>query len=217
MNRNPANYFAEVDEDARLLRKPGSGTIAGYNVQSAVDGKHKLLVVCEVTQDGNDEKQLEPISKQTKSLLDVETLEITADVGYFNVQGIKNSLEAGIIPYVSEPDRTSAAKKQGRFPREDFRYDKQANVYICPAEEELKHSTTVERNGKVRWLYRSATPICASCPMKEGCLPKKSKVRTITRWEHEDIIDAHRKRMVHQGAEKMRQRAGLCEHPFLCY
>ncbi|MCG3770658.1 MAG: hypothetical protein JW384_01812 [Nitrosomonadaceae bacterium] len=38
--------------------------------------------------------------------------------------------------------------------------------------------------------------------------------RSIARWEHEEIIEAHRVRMDKDGAEKMRQRSGLCEHPF---
>jgi hypothetical protein len=42
-----------TDKDARLLSKRGEST-AGYNAQIAVDEQHKLLVCCEVTQDGND-------------------------------------------------------------------------------------------------------------------------------------------------------------------
>ena len=37
-----------MDEEARLLHKKGK-SVAGYNVQIAVDEKHKLLIACEVT------------------------------------------------------------------------------------------------------------------------------------------------------------------------
>jgi hypothetical protein len=50
--------------------------------------------------------------------------------------------------------------------------------------------------------------------LKGQCLPAKTPYRTITRWEHEEILEAHRARMKAEGAEKMRQRAALCEHPF---
>jgi hypothetical protein len=50
--------------------------------------------------------------------------------------------------------------------------------------------------------------------LKEHCLPAKTPYLTVTRWEHEDLLEAHRERMKTVGAEKMRQRAGLWEHPF---
>ena len=74
--------LSEVDEDARLLYKNGQA-VAGYNVQIAVDEKHKLLVACEVTNDGNDHRQLEPMAKISQQILETETLEVVADGGYF--------------------------------------------------------------------------------------------------------------------------------------
>ncbi len=59
---------SSIDEDARLLSKGGSST-AGYNVQIAVDEKYKLIVAQEVTQDGNDKKQLYPMLNQAQSIL----------------------------------------------------------------------------------------------------------------------------------------------------
>ena len=45
--------LSRTDPDARLLRKNGQ-SVAGYNVQIAVDDKHKLIVASEVVNDGND-------------------------------------------------------------------------------------------------------------------------------------------------------------------
>jgi len=44
---------SRTDADARLLTKTGQ-TVAGYNVQIAVDDAHKLIVASEVVNDGND-------------------------------------------------------------------------------------------------------------------------------------------------------------------
>jgi transposase len=206
--------LAEVDEDARLLSKKGAGTIAGYNVQTVVDSKHKLLVCGEVTQDGNDQQQLEPMGKAAKAGLEVDELTTVQDRGYFNAQQIKECQKAGITPYVPEPDKQAQVRQQGRFSRDEFVYDAQANAYVCPAGEELKFSTTVEKRGKNIHHYRSQAVICEQCPLKAKCLPKKTPYRKVTRWEHEEVIEAHRARMAEEGAEKMRQRAELCEHPF---
>ena len=208
-----ATQIAEVDEDARLLTK-GGGTVAGYNIQTVVDDKYKLIVTGEVTQDGNDEQQLAPMSQAAKSVLGVDHLEATADEGYFNAQQIKTCEENGITPFVPEPDKTSQARLQGRFERSDFRYDPRTNGYICPAGKALTYSTSQNKRGKTLWIYRSSVPECAACPLKTRCLPAKSPYRAISRWEHEPVIEAHRARMTTQGAEKMHQRSELCEHPF---
>lgn len=205
--------LAEVDEDARLLSKNGQ-SVAGYNVQLAVDEKHKLLVACEVTNDGNDLKQLEPMAKKAKQVLEVETLEAVADTGYFNAQHIKACLEAGITPYVPEQDWQTRTREQGRFSREDFHYHAELDGYECPAGQLLKRKRTWNKDGKLMFGYASQASICAQCSQKATCLPAKTPYRQIYRWEHEQIVEAHRERMTQQGGEKMRQRAALAEHPF---
>jgi len=213
LEESGATQIAEVDEDARLLTK-GGGTVAGYNVQTVVDDKHKLIVTAEVTQDGNDEQQLAPMSQAAKSMLGVDHLEATADEGYFNAQQIKACEENGITPYVPERNEPNPAREQGRFERSDFQYDPQKNCYICPTGKALTYRTAQDRRGKKNWFYRSSVPDCAACPLKARCLPAKTPCRTISRWEHEPVLEAHRMRMAVQGAEKIRQRSELCEHPF---
>jgi len=206
--------LAEVDEEARLLFKNGK-SVAGYNVQIAVDEKHKLLIACEVTNEGNDLKQLEPMAKQAKQVLGVETLKVVADTGYFNGQDFKACIEAGITPYVPEQDWQKRMLRQGRFSKKSFHYNAELDGYECPAGQLLRRSGSyINKSGKLMLRYISKAPVCAQCEYKARCLPKKGPYRQIDRWEHEDIVEAHRERMCQQGGEKMRQRAALVEHPF---
>ena len=46
-----------------------------------------------------------------------------------------------------------------------------------------------------------------------GCLTEKAKLRTVYRWEHDEVIERHLARMQHAGA-LMSRRAALVEHPF---
>jgi len=207
------SQIAEVDPDARLLNK-GGGTIAGYNVQTAVDSKYKLIVTHAVTQDGNDEQQLAPMGLAAKAELEVDKLETTQDQGYYNVQHIQECLENEITPYVPKPDKQTCVQRQGRFTRNDFYYDPEINAYHCPADKTLKYQSSREEAGKHIWNYRSSAPICAQCSLKKKCLPSKTDYRVVTRWEHEEIIEDHQLRMTKDGQRKMRQRSGLCEHPF---
>jgi hypothetical protein len=89
--------LSRTDPDARLLSKNGQ-SVAGYNVQIAVDAKHKLLVCSEATQDGNDAGQATPMALQAKALLGVATLAAEADSGYYDHGRIKACDDAGITP-----------------------------------------------------------------------------------------------------------------------
>jgi transposase len=207
------SQIAEVDPDARLLNK-GGGTVAGYNVQIGVDARYKLILTHAVTQDGNDQQQLAPMGLAAKAELGVERLDTTQDQGYFNAQQILTCEENGITPYVPEPDKQAQPRQQGRFARDEFAYETQANAYVCPAGQVLSYHGSRQKGGKTLWDYRSSPEVCASCALKGHCLPAKMGYRTLTRWEHEERIEAHRARMATEGAAKMRQRSGLCEHPF---
>lgn len=205
--------LAEVDEDARLLSKRGQ-SVAGYNVQVAVDSQNKLMLSGDVVQDGNDEGQLAPMAQAAKAELGVEKLEVVADAGYFNAQGIQSCQEAGITPFVPEPDKTNQASLEGRFSREDFTYEPQSDVYRCPNGKILTRSSKQQKQGKTIFMYRSSASACKGCPLRKQCLPKKTPYRNVTRWEHEEVLEAHRQRMAERGRSMMHRRACLSEHPF---
>ncbi len=189
--------------------------VAGYNVQIAVDDKHKLIVASEVVNDGNDTGQLYEMAKAAKETLEAETLQAIADIGYYNGAALKECEEGGIVAYVPPPERTGSLEEQGRFTHEAFRYDAEADVYYCPADAQLKpmNGFKTSPGGRLDKRYVSLKSVCKACPLRAQCLSQKSVIRTIYRWEHEDVIDRHRARMKEAGA-MMRNRACLVEHPF---
>jgi transposase len=205
--------LAEIDEDARLLRKGGQ-CVAGYNVQTAVDAKHKLIVAGAVTQDGNDSQQAVPMALAAKQALGVEQLETVQDQGYFNGQQIQDCLENGITPYMPEPARKDEKAKPDRILRRDFQYDPTTDRYTCPNGKQLLYKYEINDNGRIYRAYLSAPKVCAVCPLKANCLSAKARYRTVTRGAYEDVYAAHRERMETKGAEMMRKRSELCEHPF---
>ena len=206
--------LSTTDADARLLSKRGH-VIAGYNVQIAVDAKHKLIATSEVVNDGNDTGQLYEVAEAAKEALGVETLQAVADTGYYNGATLKECEEGGIVAYVPPPKRTGGLEEQGRFTHEAFSYDAEADVYRCPAGALLKpmNGVKISPAGRQDVRYVSLKSVCKACHLREQCLGQKSDKRTIYRWQHEEVIDRHRERMKDAGA-LMRQRACLVEHPF---
>ena len=206
--------LSRTDADARLLTKSGQ-TVAGYNVQIAVDDKHKLIVASEVVNDGNDTGQLYAMAKAAKQALGAETLQAVADVGYYNGAALKSCEDDGIIAYVPQAERTGRLASQGRFTHEDFAYDADTDAYRCPAGG-LLHPTKGRKTntgGRIEIRYASRKATCDACPLRGRCVTDKRPTRDIVRWVHEDVIERHRQRMKDAGA-LMRRRAGLAEHPF---
>jgi transposase len=203
-----------TDPDARLLVKNGQG-IAGYNVQSVVDAKHKLIVASEVVNDSSDVGQLHAMAKAAKDALEAEALQALADEGYYSSLELKACEDDGITAYVPVPEGNGRLEKKGRFSLKDFSYDPAANAYRCPVGELLHPMEGHWQNasGRTEIRYASSTKTCGACQLKARCLSLKASRRTIGRWEHEDVLERHRTRM--QGAgDLMRRRSGIVEHPF---
>jgi transposase len=209
MLATPDQQISLTDPDARSMATSGRGSgVVGYNVQVAVDTQHHLIITHEVTNVGTDRSQLSSVAKQAKVALEAETLDAVADRGYFNGEEILACEQAGITVTLPKP-MTSNAKAEGRFGKQDFRYVAQDDVYICPAGERLPYRYTNEENGLI--LRRYWTNVCQSCVIKHNCTT--SKERRVTRWEHEDVLEAVQRRL-DQHPEKMRQRRETVEHPF---
>jgi transposase len=205
--------LSRTDADARLLSKNGQ-VVAGYNVQIAVDDKHKLIVASEVVNDGNDTGQLHSMAKAAKDELGVKTLTVLADTGYYNGNMLKACEEEGIVAYVPQARRTARLEAQDRISHEAFAYEAEANVYRCPAGKQLCPTEGRKINGnRIEIRYVSRKSDCDACALRSRCLSAKTPTRTVYRWEHEAVLERHRVRM--QGADaQMRRRAELAEHPF---
>jgi transposase len=205
----PDQQLSLTDPDSRSMATSGRGSgVVGYNVQVAVDTEHHLIVTHEVTNSGSDRAQLANMAKQTKSVLNSETLEAVADRGYFSSDEILACENAGITVTLPKP-MTSNSKAEGRFGKQDFRYVSEEDVYICPAGERLTYNFTTQENRLI--LRRYWTRSCQRCVIKDLCTTGKE--RRITRWEHEHILEAVQRRL-DEHPEKMRLRRETVEHPF---
>jgi len=209
MLATPDQQISLTDPDARSMATSGRGSgVVGYNVQTAVDTKHHLIVTHVVTNVGTDRSQLASVAKEAKVTLEAQSLDVVADRGYFSGEEILACTEAGITVTLPKP-MTSNSKAEGRFGKQDFRYLAEEDVYVCPAGERLTYRFTSEEHGMA--LRRYWTNACQSCAIKHDCTTGKQ--RRITRWEHEHVLDAVQRRL-DQHPEKMRQRRETVEHPF---
>ena len=209
MLASPDQQISLTDPDSRSMATSGRGSgVVGYNVQTAVDTEHHLIVHHEVTNVGSDRSQLSGTAEGAKEALGVEELEAVADRGYFNGEEIKACDDAGITVTLPKP-MTSGAKSEGRFGKQDFVYKPDEDVYRCPAGEILPyHYTKTDKGEKYRFYWTTA---CRKCPLKSKCTTAKQ--REIRRWEHEEILESVQDRL-DKNPEAMRTRRETVEHPY---
>ena len=205
----PDGQISLTDPDARAMATSArhSGMV-GYNVQTAVDTETHIIVTHDVTNHGFDRDQLSPMATAAKDALDCDDLHAIADKGYFSGPEILACHEAGITTTVPRP-ATSGNAAKGMYVKADFTYDGERDVYICPAGEELIYRyTTEERGVQLRryWINQ-----CQTCPLQSNCTTGTE--RRITRWEHEDLVEAARQRLS-SDPDPMTLRRCTVEHPF---
>ena len=205
----PDQQISLTDPDARSMATSGRGTgMVGYNVQTAVDAKHHLIVAHEVTNVGHDRTQLSPMAKQAKEALGTDKLSVVADRGYFKGEEILACDNAGITTYLPKP-QTSSSLSKGMFSKRDFIYIPEDDEYRCPADERLIYRcSTVEKGQTIRRYWSS---VCPSCPIKSKCTT--GKYRRVRRWEHEAVVEAVQERLDRE-PERMRARRETVEHPY---
>ena len=156
-----------TDPDARSMATSGKGSgIVGYNVQSAVDTKHHLIIAHEVTNIGNDRAELTKMARLARKAGGYRALTIIADRGYFSGEEILACQRAGMTPLVPKP-LTSGAKAEGRFGKQNFVYLRDADAYRCPAGELLtRRFTSIEKGQALHCCQRrlNSDPLCSISP-----------------------------------------------------
>lgn len=180
----------------------------GYNIQLAVDVKHKLIAEQSVSNQVLDMGLLAPTVQGAMDTLGVDRIEAVADRGYFKIEDIEACEEAGITAYVPKPLRGPAVR-EGFFPKDDFRYDPDQDVFICPAGQMLspRHYGKSRDNVKIDYANRGA---CKLCALRSRCT---TGFRRVSRLGNEAILDRLAARLATRPDIVDRRRESV-EHPF---
>ena len=205
MDERGRNQACMTEPDATLMRSGREGMVVGYNVQSAVDADSGMIIHHQVTDEGEDRRQLYPMAQQTKAELDQETLNVLADGGYSNGEQLAACDAEGIT--VTLPIQRSINDLSEAYPKSAFTYDADQDCYICPAGERLTHKT-VNKKQKRHMYTREG---CHTCALKPQCT--KANKRWVSRHFNEDAFERCEARL-NQNPTLMRQRMAIAERPF---
>ena len=209
MKETGESQISLTDPDSKMMHKPKSKTDVSYNVQTAVDSKHKLISEFEVTNDCNDAKQLSNISGKVMETHNLDSLRVVADSGYFSGEELAKSQEMNVETFVSEK-KNDRSDRKGIFSSRHFKYDKENDVYICPLGKELPYSSTDKKYGSR--VYGN-TGVCRGCENLVNCASKSSSCRRIYRSQYADIVEKQ-KIINKKNRDIIESRKMIVEHPF---
>jgi len=176
-----------------------------YNVQYVDDLDSPLVLAYEVFAQPNDAGTLGPMLGRAEALLGRPLEVALADAGYAGGADLAAAQAAQVTVYAPwQANGASGRKRAGQAPRqlpkESFRWLPEEGRYECPQGHplELVGAKRDKRSGVeavVQYQYRCDPEHCRACPLRGSCTPNPSAGRTVTRGEHEGLIEGLRARM----------------------
>ena len=206
LDRTGESQISLTDPDSRAMAAH-THVAVGYNVQVAVDAKHKLIVEQQVTNQVVDMGLLTQTAEPAKEVLAVERIAVVADRGYFKIEDIEACEKAGIDPYV--PQRGPSVRA-GLFRKDEFSYDPTSDSFLCPAGQHLHPYSSSLMRGLKKINYRNSQA-CRDCAIRSQCTGHQ--FRSVSRLENEAVLDRMQARIV-QRPDILDRRRETVEHPF---
>lgn len=197
----------DPEPEAKFMRM-APGFAPAYNVQTAVDTEHALIIAHQISDKSGDNTLLLPMAEAAKVALgDPERLRVVADGGYVNGEQAAACEAQGITPYVPV---IRAVNNQGNgdlFDRSVFVYDERTDTFRCPGQQTLPRKQVNRKDCAV--IYAAAASVCGVCSLKPRCT--RSARRLVQRHLHEEALQRMQQRAT---PEWMRLRRSTVEHPF---
>lgn len=211
------------DPDSRQLITRNNITEVGYNVQTTVDEKHKLILDFKVT-NTNDSKAMGGMLRRAKTILGSSEFTALYDKGYHTGSELKTAVIAGITMMVAIPDISSASMAPDpAYNVSEFHYEETDHTYICP------QANTLTTNGKWYNKDRNApgrkrtapikvqhfkTTACKQCPVVNACTKNtRGRGRVIERSEYQSYVDQNKKN-IEAHPETYKKRQAIIEHTY---
>jgi transposase len=198
---------ADPEPEARFMRM-ATGNAPAYNLQTAVDAEHGIIVAQQVTTEATDNRSLLPMAEAARQALDVpDTLNVVADAGYSNGEQAAQCEQQGIVPHVPANRAINNQGDGNLFDRSLFAYDQNTDTFRCPASQTLHRKQVLKSKNSV--LYAAEADTCSRCAVKSKC------TSTTRRFVQRHVYDAALQRMNQRATpQAMRLRRCTVERPF---
>ncbi len=168
-----------------------------YNVQVVDDLDSPFVLGYEVFAQQNDAGVLGAVLGRVRQALGHALTVLLVDGAYAGGADLAAAQAAGVTVYAPLPAEESSPQQ---IPKRAFAWLSEERTYVCPQGHrlELERVTRQRRStpeGVALASYRCPPAHCGTCPLRERCTPNPARGRSISRGEHEGLVEALRARM----------------------
>ena len=194
----PPKKVSQTDPASRWTAAPGGPAFYGYSTNYLIDTDAGIIVDVEATPTNRtfEVDSTRAMIERVEERFKLKPQTFIGDTAY----GAANMLgwlveEKKITPHVPVFDKSDG--KAGLFGRTDFRWEADADRYVCPGGNSLRRNRRKfkkKRTGITKAntiIYRASERDCGNCQLKTQCCPT-IPARKIHRSVHEDARDVAR-------------------------
>jgi transposase len=185
-NREPPKVISLSDPCSAWTAKANKRVQFGYGLNYLIDIKFAVIVDVEATpaRTYDEVTAAKTMIDRTEQRMGLKPEYLAADTAYGTGKFLAWIIGRCITPHITVRDQSE--RNDGTFSRSDFKFDKERNVYVCPAGKLLKTTGRILSDNTLRYL--ASTYDCRPCPLKPKCCPKTPQ-RKIPRDINEDARD----------------------------
>ena len=166
------------DEDARTGHKTAHSSFFGYKTHMAMSDERIITAATVTSGEKGDGQQLPELIRKTEEA-GMEVDSIVADKAYSSKENLKMAKENNM--HLSA--RLSSVIDGNRTNKLPFEYNKDADLYVCPAGhlakwKEMNNRKNDKRHRNSSITYYFDVDKCKVCPLREGCYKEGAKTKT---------------------------------------
>lgn len=203
----PANQRkrSTTDPDASLVRQGGGKSEPTYKNHRVVDDKEGVVTAVKTTTGMvNEAHELVALTLEHEKNTGKEAKAVVADCKYGTADNFVELAERKIRSHMGDfRSRLKNPRQEGIFDHTMFRYDRETDTYICPADQRL-HRRHMDYRRQV-FEYMTHAGVCAKCRLREQCTRSRTG-RTLKRHPKQRLLDRARKQTASRAAVEDRKR-----------
>jgi transposase len=185
-DRKPPKVISLSDPCSAWTAKANKRVQFGYGLNYLIDIQYAVIVDVEATpaRTYDEVTAAKTMIDRTEQRMGLKPRHLAADTAYGTGKFLAWTIDKRITPHITVKDQSE--RDDGTFSRSDFKFDKERNVYVCPAGKLLKTTGRILSDNTLRYL--ASTYDCRPCPLKFKCCPKTPQ-RKVPRDINEDARD----------------------------